>query len=165
METVAENLQDEGMKIMLIPVNRENFIQICIVVDDIETAVEKWAELFGIPKPEVHARHLEGSADYSYRGKPVSCDLKVADIDMGKFIIELHQPVGGDSTFQEFIDRHGNGVHHIGFEVGEKRDAIIKELEGDDYEMRTIGVYPGSSWTIVDSEDTLGVNLNIKPVR
>ena len=29
--------------------------------------------------------------------------------------------------------------------------------------MRTIGYYPGSSWTIVDSEDTLGVNLNIKP--
>jgi len=30
---------------------------------------------------------------------------------------------------------------------------------------RTLGIYPGSSWTIVDSEDTLGVNLNIKPVR
>ena len=29
----------------------------------------------------------------------------------------------------------------------------------------TIGVYPGSSWTIVDSEDVLGVNLNIKPKR
>ena len=30
---------------------------------------------------------------------------------------------------------------------------------------RTIGVYPGSSWTIVDTEDVLGVNLNIKPKR
>jgi hypothetical protein len=30
---------------------------------------------------------------------------------------------------------------------------------------RTIGIYPGSSWTIVDSEDILGVNLNIKPKR
>ena len=30
---------------------------------------------------------------------------------------------------------------------------------------RTIGIYPGSSWTIVDSEDVLGVNLNIKPKR
>ena len=30
---------------------------------------------------------------------------------------------------------------------------------------RTIGIYPGSSWTIVDTEDVLGVNLNIKPKR
>ena len=30
---------------------------------------------------------------------------------------------------------------------------------------RTFGAYTGSSWTIVDSEDVLGVNLNIKPVR
>jgi len=26
-------------------------------------------------------------------------------------------------------------------------------------------IYPGSSWTIVDTEDVLGVNLNIKPKR
>ena len=60
----------------------------------------------------------------------------------------------------------GYGVHHIGFEVGDARDEIIKELKdmGFDTE-RTIGVYPGSSWTIVDSENVLGVNLNIKPKR
>ena len=40
---------------------------------------------------------------------------------------------------------------------------MLKEM-GFDTE-RTIGIYPGSSWTIVDSEDVLGVNLNIKPKR
>ncbi|MDF2989243.1 MAG: glyoxalase family protein [Eubacterium sp.] len=79
--------------------------------------------------------------------------------------LELHQPVGGSSTFQEFIDTHGNGVHHIGFEVGGKRDDIISELEEEGYQVRTVGYYPGSSWTIVDTEDDFGVNLNIKPVR
>jgi hypothetical protein len=54
-------------------------------------------------------------------------------------------------------------VHHLGFQVGDKRDAIISELEEMGYEMRTVGYYPGSSWTIVDSEEDLGVNLNIKP--
>lgn len=39
----------------------------------------------------------------------------------------------------------------------------MRELEQEGYQMRTIGYYPGSSWTIVDSEDKLGVNLNIKP--
>ena len=43
------------------------------------------------------------------------------------------------------------------------RDVVIEELDGLGYLMRTIGMYPGGSWTIVDSEDSLGVNLNIKP--
>ena len=77
------------------PVGKKCFAQINIVVADIETAAEKWADFFGIEKPEIRIDHLEG---------------------------------------------------------------------GDDTD-RTIGIYPGSSWTIVDTEDTLGVNLNIKPVR
>ena len=79
------------------------------------------------------------------------------------FIIELHEPTGGDSTFQEFLDKHGQGVHHLGFEVGEKRDAIIKELEDAGFQMRTTGT--NNTWTIVDTEEQLGVNLNIKPKR
>ena len=147
-------------------VDQKGFAQINIVVADIEAAAKGWADLFGIEVPPIQKRHLQGNEHYTYRGKPVSCDLLVADIKMPGFVIELHQPAGGESSFQEFLDKHGNGVHHLGFEVGGKRDAIIEELASDGYDAnRTLGIYPGSSWTIVDSEDVLGVNLNIKPVR
>ena len=79
------------------------------------------------------------------------------------FVIELHEPDENPSTFREFLDKHGNGVHHIGFEVGDRRDAIVGELADMGYDLRTVGIYPGSSWTIVDTEEDLGVNLNIKP--
>ena len=39
--------------------------------------------------------------------------------------------------------------------------SVLNKGETDNW----IGVYPGSSWTIVDTEDILGVNLNIKPKR
>ena len=85
---------------------------------------------------------------------------------MGGFVLELHEPSGGESSFQEYLDKHGNGVHHLGFEVGDRRDAVLGALEGLGLDTRrTVGYYPGSSWTIVDSEDVLGVNLNIKPKR
>ena len=46
-----------------------------------------------------------------------------------------------------------------------KKEQFIQiNIVVDDTE-RTVGIYPGSSWTIVDTEDILGVNLNIKPKR
>ncbi|MDO4740221.1 MAG: VOC family protein [Eubacteriales bacterium] len=147
-------------------ISKTGFIQINIVVADIEKAAKKWAELLGVKKPEIRVNRLEGGAEYQYRGEEVSCELLCADIPMNGFVIELHQPLSGPSSFREFLDKHGNGVHHIGFEVGDARDEVVAELAQAGYDVqRTHGIYPGSSWTIVDSEDALGVNLNIKPVR
>ena len=141
----------------------DGFIQIAIVVKDIEKAAETWANFFNIPVPEIHISPPSKNPDLTYRGKPTFYGQKMAVIKLDHFVIELLEPDEHDSTFREFLDKHGNGVHHLGFKVGEKRDAIISELEEMGYAMRTIGYYPGSSWTIVDSEDDLGVNLNIKP--
>ncbi|MBO7747481.1 VOC family protein [Paenibacillus sp. MWE-103] len=141
----------------------EGFIQIAIVVDDIGKAAETWANLFGVPVPEIRVQLPSHNPDLTYRGQPAYYGLKLAVIRAGGFVIELHEPDEHPSTFREFLDKHGNGVHHLGFQVGERRDAVVGELERMGYAMRTIGYYPGSSWTIVDSEDDLGVNLNIKP--
>ena len=145
------------------PVNMDGFIQIAIVVEDIEKAAKTWAELFGIPVPKISETHPSHDVQLTYRGKPAYYGRKMAVIRCNGFVIELLQPDESDSTFREFLNKHGSGVHHLGFEVGVRRDAIVGELEGMGYAMRTVGYYPGSSWTIVDSEDDLGVNLNIKP--
>lgn len=151
------------------PLTKDQFIQVTIVVNDIRRAAKAWAALLGVPEPEIWVNHLESNGDYpyTYRGKDnMPCDLQMCVIEMGNWVLELHQIDNNPSTFREFINKHGQGVHHLGFEVGDARDEVIKELKelGFDTE-RTIGIYPGSSWTIVDSEDVLGVNLNIKPKR
>jgi hypothetical protein len=152
---------------MKTPINANGFIQVAIIVRDIEKAAKEWCDLFDLPMPQIRVQEPGPRDGTTYRGQPGNYGLKLAVIDLKDrgFVIELHEPTGGESTFQEFLDKHGEGVHHLGFEVGEKRDAIIGELEEKGYAMRTVGYYPGSSWTIVDSEATLGVNLNIKPKR
>ncbi len=158
----------EWRKRMNTPVKKESFIQINIVVADIDKAAKTWSAILGIPVPEIRHSHLQSFGDYkyTYHGEEKPCELYVCNIDMGNFVLELHQPAGGESSFQEFIDKHGNGVHHIGFEVGEDREAVLEGLKelGLDID-RTVGYYPGSSWTIVGADDVLGVNLNIKPRR
>lgn len=150
------------------PIKKEGFIQINIVVEDIYKSAEAWAKILDIPVPEIHKNHLEShdGFKYTYHGEEIPADLLVCNIYMNGFVIELHQAIGGPSSFQDFYDKHGNGVHHLGFEVGADREKVLAGLQemGIDTD-RTVGYYPGSSWTIVDSEDLLGVNLNIKPVR
>lgn len=147
------------------PVPLTGFIQIAIVVDDIESAIDHWCELLGAPRPDVRVNDAKPNPSEDYRGEVAAYGLKLAVIPCEErgFVIELHEPDENPSTFREFLDAHGNGVHHIGFQVGEARDAVIGELESAGYVMRTIGMYPGGSWTIVDAEEQLGVNLNIKP--
>ena len=141
--------------------------KLAIALEDMKA--KAWATLLGVPEPEIWVNHLESNGEYpyTYRGNDnMPCDLQMCVIEMGSWVLELHQVGEEPSTFREFINKHGNGVHHLGFEVGDARDEVIRELKemGFDTE-RTIGIYPGSSWTIVDSEDVLGVNLNIKPKR
>jgi hypothetical protein len=127
----------------------KGFIQVAIIVKDIEKAAKEWADLFGVPVPEIQIHDQADNPDVTYRGKVANYGLKLAVVEVKEkgFIIELHEATGGNSTFQEYIDKHGYGVHHLGFQVGEKRDAIIGELEEQGYKMRQIGYYPGSSWT------------------
>jgi len=143
----------------------DGFIQVALVVENIEKVAKKWADLFGITVPEIEIHGpIEGQI-LEYRGEPADYKIKFVAIQANGFVIELMEPIEGKSTFQEFFDKHGQGVHHLGFEVGERRDVIVNELEKEQgYDLRTVGYYPGSSWTIVDTEEDLGVNLNIKPV-
>ncbi len=147
------------------PVPFNGFIQVAIIVEDIEAAIDHWCELFDAPRPEVRVTEAAPNPNELYRGEVANYGLKLAVIDAADrgFIIELHQPDHNPSTFREFLEKHGPGVHHLGFQVGEARDAIVGELEEKGYPVRTVGMYPGGSWTIIDTEDTLGVNLNIKP--
>lgn len=144
----------------------KGFIQICIVVEDIEKALDRWTALFQIERPDIQITKPSRSSDLTYRGEIAEYGMKMAVMRADGFVIELVEPDENPSTFREFLKKHGCGVHHLGFEVGDRRDAIVRELEDKEgFEMRTIGYYPGSSWTVVDSEDALGVNINIKPKR
>ena len=145
-------------------VDPNGFIQIGIIVKDIEKAAKAWSDIFGVPMPEIRVQEPGPNPNVTYRGKSAMYGRKLAAIKIASrgFTVELIQPFGGESSFQEYLDKHGQGVHHLGFAVGDKRDTIVGEFEDSGFGIRTIGLSPDNSWTFIDSEETLGVNLNIK---
>lgn len=50
--------------------------------------------------------------------------VKVAMLDVGTFTIELLEPLNTDSTIQKFIERRGEGLHHLSFLVNDIEQKI-----------------------------------------
>ncbi|WP_129339125.1 VOC family protein [Cellulomonas endophytica] len=147
------------------PVPLARLLQVAIVVEDVEAALDHWCRLLDVERPEVRVSSKEPNPDETYRGDTAAYSLKLAVIECPErgLVLELQEPDENPSTFREFLTAHGPGVHHLGFVVGDERDAVVEELQAEGYALRTVGFYPGGSWTVVDAEARLGVNLNIKP--
>ena len=147
------------------PVDFDGFIQIAIVVKDIEASAKAWCELFNVPMPEIRgSKEIKVQPNTTYRGKETEYALRLCNIEAKElgFVIELHEIKGDGNTYKEFIDKHGYGVHHLGFAMGDKTETVINEMTDMGYKIRHQGI-GDNTWTIMDTEEELGVNLNIKP--
>ena len=92
---------------------------ICIAVRDLEQAKKIWEPVFGKRKP-----------DDSYIDEAEK--IKVARYYLGEVGFELMEPTSADGDVARFIDRRGEGVMLVSFNVDSTRDAMV-ELEPQGY--------------------------------
>jgi methylmalonyl-CoA/ethylmalonyl-CoA epimerase len=134
--------------------------QVGLVVRDIERAIEAYSRVFGMPAPEIIVTDGQEIAHTRYRGEPTDARAKLAFFDMGQVTLELIEPLGGPSTWQEFLDERGEGVHHVAFFVKDT-DQAVAFLEQNDITVVQQGDYDGGRYTYADSVSELGVILEL----
>lgn len=132
-------------------------IQIGIVVKDIRATVENYVRLFGVDYPNIR----NAFPNIVYRGKRITTKSQLCSFQLGSVSLELVQPDEDDSSWREFLDEHGEGVHHIGVIVNDLESAYAT-LEKMDVQKRQFGGAGWGSYTIMDTQETLGVLLNVK---
>ncbi|WP_169337653.1 VOC family protein [Segetibacter koreensis] len=96
------------------------FGQIAWVVPDIQSAEKFFREVIGVQEfvkmENLRADQLEGMA----YGKPGNFVFHLYMTYSGGSLLELIQPVSGQSIFQDYLDKHPQGgVQHIAFMVPE----------------------------------------------
>jgi len=134
--------------------------QVAVIVKDIDKAREAWADVLGVDPPEASVAESHPSRPTRYRGNPSDAKAKLAFFDMGNLQIELIQPLGGNSTWQEFLDKNGEGIHHIAFSVKDINGIEKKfELQG----MPTVqnGGWDGGAYSYIDASARLGCILEL----
>ena len=87
---------------------------VAIVVQDIDAALNFWEQTFGLKLDHVEDVPSQKS--------------KVAFLPLGESEIELVQPTTSDSGLANFLEKRGEGMHHICIEV-EDIDAALAELK------------------------------------
>ena len=116
--------------------------------------------MFGISTPEIVPIAGDSFANTNYRGGPSTAQGKGAFFDLGTVQMELIEPVGAPSTWNDFLQTHGEGLHHIAIktqDMGEAREYLASKG------METIqqGGWDGGQYAYVDGLSQLGLILEL----
>jgi catechol 2,3-dioxygenase-like lactoylglutathione lyase family enzyme len=145
---------------MTATLSTDTVVQIGLIVRDVEATAQAYAELLGVEAPQWLLTGPEAQAHTRYRGAPTEARAKLAFFRLGNLQLELIEPVGGPSTWREFLEAHGEGVHHIAFEVEHMQDQVAA-LAADGMPLVQRGDYTGGRYAYIDSSEQLKVILEL----
>jgi methylmalonyl-CoA/ethylmalonyl-CoA epimerase len=132
--------------------------RVAIAVRDLEKAQNFFEDIFGARfEPE------EDIKDMSFRYRPFT---------LGDFKMELLCPYDPSSVIAKFLEKRGEGVHHVSFEV-EDLDATIAELKTKGIEIAYRHQYApevhfeGYHWdeAFIHPKDAFGVLIHLAQKR
>jgi len=135
--------------------------QIGILVHDIERSAQVYADFLGVPKPEIRQTDLPEKTQVQVHGAPGKCRAKLAFFKVGPTLdIELIEPDKQPSTWREDLDRKGEGVHHIAFQVKGMKEKVAA-LAAEGMPLLQKGEYTGGRYAYVDAVKDLKVIIEL----
>jgi catechol 2,3-dioxygenase-like lactoylglutathione lyase family enzyme len=136
--------------------------QVGLIVNDIEAMARKYCEVFGVEMPPIIQTLGYEVTKTTYQGAACDATAKLAFFNMGQVQIELIEPDAQSSVWRDYLNEHGEGVHHIAFMVKDT-DGTVKFLEDHGIGVLQQGLYSDASgmYTYVDSAPALGVMLEL----
>lgn len=121
---------------------------VAIVVRDIDESLDFWVKAFGL-----HLDHVEDVPSQA---------SKVAFLPLGESEVELVQPTTADSGMAAYLEKRGEGMHHLCIEV-EDIDAALAHLK--EMDIRLINavpeVLPGRKMAFIHPKAANGVLIEL----
>ena len=137
-------------------IGSNQFAQVGMIVKDIEETKRKWAAFLGTEVPETQPAGDYEVTQTVYRGQPApkaSCLMAFFDVGPG-LQLELIQPNEEPSTWRDYLNEHGEGIHHIAFQVKESAKQVsLAEAAGLKLVQRGIYGDGGGEYNYLDAPD------------
>lgn len=133
----------------------KKFSQVGFIVKDIEESKKHFAALFGCEVPPANPCGSP-AAETQYMGQPApKAQSKLAFFDLVPGVqLELIEPNEEPSTWRQYLNEKGEGIHHIAFNV-ENTEEAVKACEALGMKVVQKGYYDDRSgqYTYLDGGD------------
>lgn len=116
-------------------------IEVAIVTRDYKRTIEGLGRL-SIGPWQVHTFNPENTTNQTYYGKPSAFTMKVCFAQMGSMIWEIIEPVSGPTIFADFLELHGEGIHHVAYDCNN----IPFEQRMAEFKRRGFQLVQSGSW-------------------
>ena len=138
-------------------------VQIGIVVRDLHRSTELLSSIFGVGPFQFIEWPNRPDSQYWLRGCEEKVKFRQAFVQAGSLELELVQPLEGTSAYQEFLQSHGEGIHHVLFETPDM-DAALDEFarQGIAVLQSGTGIRPGTRWALLDTQSLVGFFIELR---
>jgi Glyoxalase/Bleomycin resistance protein/Dioxygenase superfamily len=141
-----------------------NIAQICVIVPDLDKAVENYWKTFRIGPWKFYTYGKPLVKRMTRHGRPCEYKMRVALANVGPMRIELIEPLEGDTVYSEFVEKHGYGVHHVGV-LTEDMTAALNLAKKGGLEMTQDGAGFGPDddghYAYLATEDLIGTTIEL----
>jgi catechol 2,3-dioxygenase-like lactoylglutathione lyase family enzyme len=135
--------------------------QIAFVVHDLDAALARWSAVLGAGPFRCWTFGATDHERCDYRGGPTDFSSLLA-LNGQTPQIELIQPLTGPSAHADWLERHGEGLHHLGVIVESVADTAA-EAAAAGYEVVSSGAGIGperdGAWAYIDTSAALGLMI------
>lgn len=139
-------------------------VQVGIVVHDVEKAIEAWTSRFVFDEPQIVDWPIEGTdlaKTATYRGRYGEFRMRLGFIQSGPVQIEFIEPLEGKNIYAEYLEAHGEGIHHLLFEVEDPK-GVSEQLGAPIMQSGGSTLRPGAIWAYLDTQDVLSAIVELR---
>jgi len=138
--------------------------QVALVVKDLDQTVKMFHEVFGVGPWHFYTYEKPLVRKMTYYSQDADYGMRIALSYFGTSRIELIEVKHGNSVYQDFIDHHGYGIHHLGFRVDDMQSAL-KQAEEAGYRMiqdgSGFGLDGDGHYAYLDTEEDFGFMIEL----
>lgn len=131
-------------------------VQVGFIVKDVEETKKNWAKFLGVDVPKTQPIGDYEVTGTRFNGEPApnaSCMMAFFDVGPG-LQLELIEPNEEPSTWRNYLNEKGEGIHHVAFQVEDSKIAVTN-AQAAGLKLVQRGVYGdgGGEYNYLDAPD------------
>ncbi|HKG04046.1 MAG TPA: VOC family protein [Conexibacter sp.] len=112
--------------------------QIGLVVEDLQATMEAYHKALGWGPWYVYEHKPPALHHLRLHGEEVEFSMLGAEVQVGPIAFELLQPLEGPSAYREWLDEHGEGLHHVACMAHSKEELEALRARMDELGVETL---------------------------